>query len=129
VTEVNADPVPTGPENPHGNAFRVGRGRPQAAPTGALAAPVAARPARRRGGRPQARGQPQGARLASIPLIPSAPETPQVSETPLLSVHSAMREADPWRSRAWKVKNPKVRTPRWEAPAWGRGAPPGHACC
>ncbi len=36
---------------------------------------------------------------------------PQVSETPLLSVHSAMRAADPARNRAWKVKNPNVINP------------------
>lgn len=56
VTEVNADPIPTGPSNPHGNAFAV-------------------------------------------------------TERPLLSVHEAMREAAPFRSRAWKVKNPGVINP------------------
>ncbi len=56
VTEINADPIPIGPSNPHGNAFRV-------------------------------------------------------SETPLLSVHAAMRDAAPERSRAWKIKNPEVVNP------------------
>ncbi|KAI8475788.1 MAG: copper amine oxidase [Monoraphidium minutum] len=56
VTEVNADMLPLGPKNPHGNAF-------------------------------------------------------QVSETPLLSVHQAMRVAAPERSRAWKIKNPSVINP------------------
>lgn len=56
ITEINADRVPIGPHNPHGNAFKV-------------------------------------------------------SETPLLTVHQAMREAAPERSRAWKVKNPAVINP------------------
>jgi len=56
IAEVNADPLPMGPQNPAGNAF-------------------------------------------------------QVTETPLLSVHSAQRMADPVRSRAWKIKNPNIINP------------------
>ncbi|WIA35530.1 hypothetical protein OEZ86_003956 [Tetradesmus obliquus] len=56
VAEVNAEPLPFGPDNPHGNAFRV-------------------------------------------------------TETPLLSVHSAMRMAKPEAGRAWKIKNPAVINP------------------
>ncbi|KAF6251268.1 copper amine oxidase [Scenedesmus sp. NREL 46B-D3] len=56
VAEVNAERLPFGPDNPHGNAFRV-------------------------------------------------------SETPLLSVHQAMRTAKPEAGRAWKIKNPAVVNP------------------
>lgn len=56
VTEVNAEPLPWGPDNPHGNAFRV-------------------------------------------------------SETPLTSVHAAMRTAAPEKARCWKLKNPSVINP------------------
>jgi Cu2+-containing amine oxidase len=34
-----------------------------------------------------------------------------VTETPLLSVHSAMRMAKPEAGRAWKIKNPAVVNP------------------
>jgi hypothetical protein len=34
-----------------------------------------------------------------------------VSETPLLSVHAAMRMAAPEKARAWKIKNPGVINP------------------
>lgn len=56
VAEVNAEPLPWGADNPHGNAFRV-------------------------------------------------------SETPLLSVHAAMRMAAPEKARGWKIKNPAVINP------------------
>jgi Cu2+-containing amine oxidase len=34
-----------------------------------------------------------------------------VTETPLLSVHGAMRMAKPEAGRAWKIKNPAVVNP------------------
>jgi hypothetical protein len=99
ITEVNADPIPTGPENPHGNAFKVGRQRVWGS-------------ARRHRRPPDfSRFAPRGAHADALPALtpPPRPTPPrQVSETPLLSVHAAMRSADPFRSRAWKVKNPKV---------------------
>ena len=73
VTEVNADRLPLGPSNPHGNAFRV-------------------------------------------------------AETPLLSVHGAMREADPARSRAWKIKNPGVINPITGQPVAFKLVPSGSEC-
>lgn len=35
----------------------------------------------------------------------------RVTETPLLTVHSAMRMAAPEKARAWKIKNPAVINP------------------
>lgn len=35
----------------------------------------------------------------------------RVSETPLLSVHAAMRMAAPEKARGWKIKNPAVINP------------------
>eukprot|EP00775_Hariotina_reticulata_P002821 gene2821-3114_t len=49
-------------------------------------------------------------------MLPFGPENPagnafRVTETPLLTVHTAMRMAAPEKARAWKIKNPAVINP------------------